>query len=249
MPASVHILGVRIDDVTFVEFLDTVSRLVRRGDVSQIVTVNTEYLLAAYRDPGFAGVLRHSALNVPDGIGVMWAARWLGCPLRERVTGSDGIYRLAELCAQHGFRLYLLGAAPGIAQQAAAILAGRYPGLVVCGTHSGSPSADEEAEICRRIRGVKADVLLVAYGGSVQEEWIARNQARAGVAVAMGVGGAFDFVAGVQKRAPLWMRRAGMEWLHRLIRQPWRWRRMLALPQTAWLVFWQRLRPQGDIHG
>jgi len=249
MPASVHILGVRIDDVTFAEFLDTVSHLIRRGSVSQIVTVNTEYLLAAYHDPGFAGVLSVSALNVPDGIGVLWAARWLGHPLRERVTGSDGIYRLAELCAQQRFRLYLLGAAPGIAQQAAAILSSRYPGLAVCGAHGGSPSADEEAEICRRIREANPDVLLVAYGGSAQEVWIARNQARTGAAVAMGVGGAFDFVAGVQKRAPRWMQRAGLEWLYRLIRQPWRWRRMLALPQTAWLVFWQRLRRQGDMHG
>jgi N-acetylglucosaminyldiphosphoundecaprenol N-acetyl-beta-D-mannosaminyltransferase len=249
MNASVHILGVRIDDVTYAEFLDTVSRLVRQQSMSQIVTVNTEYLLAAYRDPGFADVLRLSALNVPDGIGVVWAARWLGRPLRERVTGSDGIYRLAELCAQHGFRLYLLGAAPGIAQQAAAILSRRYPRLVVCGTFSGSPSASEEAEICRRIHEARADVLLVAYGGSVQEAWIAHNQAQTGAAVAMGVGGAFDFVAGVQKRAPRWMQRAGLEWLYRLIRQPWRWRRMLALPQTAVLVFWQRFRRQGDTHG
>lgn len=249
MPACVHILGVRIDDITFVELLETVACLVRRGGVYQIVTVNTEYLLVAYRDPGFASVLRHSALNVPDSIGVLWAARWLGHPLRERVTGSDGIYRLAELCAQRGFRLYLLGAAPGIAQQAAAILSARYRGLVVCGAYGGSPSAHEEGEICCRIQEAGADVLLVAFGGSAQEKWIARNQARAGVAVAIGVGGAFDFVAGVQRRAPLWMRRAGLEWLYRLICQPWRWRRMLALPQTAWLVFWQRLRLRGDMHG
>ena len=118
----------------------------------------------------------------------------------------------------------------------------------MCGTYAGSPAVCEEDGICRRIREATADVLLVAYGGAPQEKWIARNLARAGAAVAIGVGGAFDFVAGVQTRAPKWMQGSGLEWLYRLIRQPWRWRRMLALPRTAWLVFWERIRLRGEAH-
>lgn len=238
----VDILGVPVHDVSFAEMREAVAHFVESGGVHQISTVNTEYLMAAHRDPEFAEVLRHTSLNVPDSIGVLWAARWLGHPLRERVTGSDGIYHLADLCAQRGFRLFLLGAAPGVAERVAASLTRRYPGLTVCGTCAGSPDVQEEEDIVRRIRAARTDLLLVAYRQSPQEKWIARNQPKTGAPVAMGVGAAFDFVAGVQARAPRCMQRMGLEWLHRLIYQPWRWRRMLALPYAAWLVFWQRLR-------
>jgi N-acetylglucosaminyldiphosphoundecaprenol N-acetyl-beta-D-mannosaminyltransferase len=244
MSSHIDILGVRVDDVTFAELLGAVSRFVEGGGTHRIATINTEYLVAAQRDLDFADSLRHTDLNVPDSYGVLWAARWLGHTLRERVTGSDGIDRIAELCAQRGFRLFLLGAAPGVAQRTAAILVERYPGLTVCGTYAGSPSVQEQDEIARRIREAQTDVLLVAYSQCPQEKWIARNQEKTGAPVAMGVGAAFDFVAGVQKRAPLWMQRLGSEWLYRLFCQPWRWRRMLVLPQAAWLVFWQRLGKQ-----
>jgi N-acetylglucosaminyldiphosphoundecaprenol N-acetyl-beta-D-mannosaminyltransferase len=238
-----EILGVRVDDVSFDEMMETIARFVREGGAHQIVTVNTEYLIAAQCDTEFTEILRRTALNVPDSVGILWAARWLGHPLRERVTGSDGIYRIAELCAQRGYRLYLLGAAPGVADQVAQTLVDRCPALVVCGTHSGSPDLNAQMAISCAIREAGADVLLVAFGQLPQEKWIARNCAHTGAAVAMGVGGAFDFVAGVQTRAPHWMRRIGLEWLYRLVREPRRWRRMLALPQAAWLVFWQRFRP------
>jgi N-acetylglucosaminyldiphosphoundecaprenol N-acetyl-beta-D-mannosaminyltransferase len=242
---------VRVDDVTVAEMLSTVARFVEEGGVHQVSTVNVEYLMTARRDPEFARVLCQSSLNVPDSVGVLWAASWLGHPLHERVTGSDGIYDLARLCAQHGFRLFLLGAAPGVAQRVAEILVARYHGLTVCGALGGSPAPDQENGIVSAIRQAEADVLLVAYPHVPQEKWIARNQARTGASVAMGVGGAFDFVAGVQKRAPRWMQRMGLEWLYRLLCQPWRWRRMLALPQAAWLVFWERFEPQmnRDEHG
>jgi N-acetylglucosaminyldiphosphoundecaprenol N-acetyl-beta-D-mannosaminyltransferase len=242
MATSLDILGVRVDDVTFQEMLSAVTRFVENGGEHRIVTVNIEYLATAQRDPEFAEILRRSDLNVPDSIGILWAARWLGHPLRERVTGSDGLYHVARLCAERGYRLFLLGAAPGVAERAAAILGDRYPRLIVCGTLAGSPAVDQETEIAARIRDARTDVLLVAYPHLLQEKWIARNQARTGAAVAMGVGGAFDFCCGVQKRAPVWMQRSGLEWLHRLIREPWRWRRMMALPQAAWQVFWQRFR-------
>jgi N-acetylglucosaminyldiphosphoundecaprenol N-acetyl-beta-D-mannosaminyltransferase len=240
--SRVEILGVEVDDVTVAEMLESMVGFVQAGGGHQISTVNVEYLMLARRDPEFAQVLRQSALNVPDSTGVLWAARWLGHPLRERVTGSDGIYAIAERCAREGFRLFLLGAGPGVAERVARLLEGRFPRLCVCGALSGSPLPEHECEQAERVRQARADVLLVAYPSAPQEKWIARNLARTGASVAMGVGAAFDFCAGVQARAPRWMQRVGLEWFYRLLRQPWRWRRMLALPQAAWWVFWQRFR-------
>jgi N-acetylglucosaminyldiphosphoundecaprenol N-acetyl-beta-D-mannosaminyltransferase len=240
MRSSLHILGVRIDDVDTQEMLEALTQFVERGGAHQISTVNTEFLMAAQRDTAFAEALRSTALNVPDSVGVLCAARWLGHPLRERVTGSDGIFRVAELCAARGFRLFLLGAAPGVAERTADRLRQAFPALTVCGTDSGSYAESEEEAIAARIRRAQADVLLVAYPSVPQEKWISRNLSKTGAAVGMGVGAAFDFCAGIQVRAPRWMQRLGLEWLYRLLREPTRWRRMLALPQAAWLVFWQR---------
>jgi len=240
MATSFDVLGVRIDDVSFDEMLDALVGYVAEGGPHQISTVNVEFLIAARRDASFFEVLRHTDLNVPDSTGILWAARWLGHPLRERVTGSDGLFRVAERCAQEGFRLYLLGAAPGVAEQVSVALQEAHPRLVVCGAEAGSYAVEDEQDIVRRIRETGAEVVLVAYPSVPQEKWIARNLPHTGAAVGMGVGAAFDFCAGVQVRAPPWMQRLGLEWLYRLFREPRRWRRMLALPLAAWLVFWQR---------
>jgi N-acetylglucosaminyldiphosphoundecaprenol N-acetyl-beta-D-mannosaminyltransferase len=152
---------------------------------------------------------------------------------------------IAECCAREGFRLFLLGAGPGVAERVAGILRRLYPGLCVCGALSGSPLPRYDLELSERVRQAEADVLLVAYPSEPQEKWIARNLERTGVSVAMGVGAAFDFCAGVQARAPSWVQWVGLEWFYRLLREPWRWRRMLALPQAAWLVFWERFRRPG----
>jgi len=238
---SIEILGVRVDDATYADLLECVDTFVAEGEPQQVVTLNPEMIVAAHDDPVFRQDLNRAGLNVADGVGLMLAARLLGHPLRERVTGSDGIHRLAAHCARQGHRLYLLGAAPGVAEVVAEQLALAYPGLVVVGTFAGSPSVEEEAAIVERVRAAAPDLLMVAYGVPAEEKWIARNRDRLGVPVMIGVGGAFDFVAGVARRAPAWMRRFGLEWLYRLIRQPWRWRRQLALPRFVALVIRQRL--------
>jgi len=242
---SIDILGVRVDDVGWEEMLQAVVRFVEQGGAHRIATINIEYIMAARRDPEFADILRHTDLNVPDSVGVLWAARWLGHPLRERVTGSDGLYRVAQVCAQHGLRLFLFGARPGVAGRVAEILQTRFPGLIVCGTHAGAEDAyqidgPENEQIADRIRQAQTNVLLIAYPQIPQEKWLSRYLERSGAQVAIGVGAAFDFCAGVQKRAPSSWQRLGLEWLYRLLQQPWRWRRMLVLPHAAWLIFWQR---------
>jgi N-acetylglucosaminyldiphosphoundecaprenol N-acetyl-beta-D-mannosaminyltransferase len=238
---QLEILGVRVDGVTHAELLGVVDEFVAGRQPHQIVTLNPEMLVAAHTDTGFRAMLRQADLRVADGVGLMLAARLLGRPLPERITGSDGIYRLATHCAERGYRPYFLGAAPGVAEKAAVRLVALNPGLKVAGTFAGSPRLEEEAEIIGRVRATAPDILFVAYGVPAEERWIARNRERLGVPVMMGVGGTFDFVAGVARRAPGWMRRAGLEWLHRLAREPWRWRRQLALPRFAYLVLRQRL--------
>ena len=243
MTTSVSILDVRTDDVTYAETIDFIAATIAARVPRQITTVNTEFIMAAQTDAAFRDVLNSSALNPPDGIGVVWAARWLGHSLRERVAGSDLVPLIARRASEMGWKVYLLGAAEGVAQKTAEILRARYPGFTCAGTYGGSPGIEEEASIVDHIRDSAPDVLLVAYGAPAQDKWIARNLARLNVPVCMGVGGSFDYIAGVMPRAPKWMQRLGLEWLYRLIRQPWRWRRMLALPRFAWKVCATALRP------
>jgi len=229
---SIDVLGVRVDDATYDLVLEQVDAFVARGSPHQIVTLNPEMLVCAHDDVAFRQVLNGGDLNVADGVGVMLAARVLGHRLSQRVTGSDGIYRLAAHCAGRGYRLYLLGGEPGVAEQAAGRLAAAYPGLQIAGTYAGSPRPKDEDDVVARVRAAAPHLLLVAYGVPAEEQWIARNRRRLGVPVMIGVGGAFDFVAGVTRRAPAWMRRAGLEWLHRLLH----WRRQLALLRFVGLV-------------
>jgi N-acetylglucosaminyldiphosphoundecaprenol N-acetyl-beta-D-mannosaminyltransferase len=161
----------------------------------------------------------------------LWAADLLKTPLKERVTGSDGTLRIAQEAAERGWKLFFLGAAPGVADEAADTLREQFPELQVVGTYSGSPAPDEEDEIVEIVNDSGADILLVAYGAPQQDKWIARNLPRLNVRMAMGVGGALDFVAGHVPRAPQWMRENRLEWLYRLYKQPWRIRRMLRLPR------------------
>ncbi|MFC2029534.1 WecB/TagA/CpsF family glycosyltransferase [Chloroflexota bacterium] len=238
---SVEILGVRVDDASYADLLATVDAYVDSGQPHQIITLNPEMLVTAHDNDAVRAILNLGDLNVPDGVGLMLAARLLGHPLQERVTGSDGIYRLSAHCSQRGYRPFYLGAAQGVADIVAERLESANPGLQVAGTHSGSPRPEDEADVIARVRADSPDLLFVAYGVPAEETWIARNRERLGVPVMIGVGGSFDFIAGVAKRAPAWMRRAGLEWLYRLFSQPWRWRRQLALPRFAWLVLRQRL--------
>ncbi len=240
----IEILQVAVDCVDFAQLLAQIEHWINVArqhlpstTVTQgVYTVNPEIVMAARRDPHFAAVLARGALCVPDGVGLLWAARRQGVRLPERVTGSDGIYHICAQAAQSGWRVYLLGAAPGVAATAATRLQARYPGLQVVGTHSGSPDAADWPVIAAQLQATCPDLLFVAFGHPRQEEWIDQHRQALGVAVAVGVGGTFDFVAGVTSRAPQWLQRLGLEWLHRLIMQPWRWRRMVVLPHFVWLI-------------
>jgi N-acetylglucosaminyldiphosphoundecaprenol N-acetyl-beta-D-mannosaminyltransferase len=238
--AQVNILGIRVDNVTNEEALMRIQEFVTDGRLHQVVTVNSEFIMAARDDPDFARILNESHLALPDGQGLLWAARILGTPLKERVTGVDTLVRMVAVAADRGYRIYFLGGAAGVAEAAARELSHHHPKLAVAGAYAGSPAPEEEEELVRIVQQAHPHILFVAYGAPRQEQWIARNLFRLGVPVAMGVGGAFDFISGRAKRAPRWLQRVGLEWLHRLWYEPWRWRRMMVLPRFAWLVFRSR---------
>lgn len=250
------VLNVRVDRVTQQQALAAMSQWIeeRRAGTGrdeevlcrQIVTVNTEFVMEARRNPAFRGVINGAALAVADGIGIVWATRLGKAPVPERITGTDTVVALAKRCAASGYRIFMLGAAPGVAEQAAERLKAVAPGLQVAGTYGGSPAPEEDEAILERLRAAKADVLCVAYGAPAQELWIHRNRARLPVAVAMGVGGAFDFLSGRQRRAPRIMQRLGLEWLYRLYREPWRWKRMLAIPKFMCIVLLKRRTSETD---
>ncbi|MFV9506263.1 MAG: WecB/TagA/CpsF family glycosyltransferase [Oscillochloridaceae bacterium umkhey_bin13] len=233
----VAILGVAIDDVNENEALALAEAMIHHGGPHQICTVNPEFVVEAGRNPAFAATLAGADLCTPDGFGVLLAARYLGTPLRGRVTGVELVRRLAALAAEQGYRIFLLGAGPGVAEAAAAVLRQAHPGLQVVGCFGGSPAPHHEPFLRQLIRAARPDILLVAYGHPRQDLWIARNQPELGVPLALGVGGTFDYLAGRVPRAPAWLRRLGLEWLYRLMRQPQRWQRIFeAVPYFMWLV-------------
>ncbi|MCD6291776.1 MAG: WecB/TagA/CpsF family glycosyltransferase [Anaerolineae bacterium] len=235
-----RVLGVRVDPVTTEEALARLAEFVSEGTPHHVVTVNPEFVMTSRHHPEFRAVLEAADLCLADGVGLLWAGWLLGRPLPERVAGSDLLPQIAARAAREGWRLFFLGAQPGVAQRAADVLRARYPALQVVGTYAGSPAEEEAAGIIRRVRAAQPDMLFVAYGAPAQDLWIARHRDELAIPVMMGVGGAFDFIAGVAKRAPVWVRRMGLEWLHRLIHQPLRWRRMLALPHFAARVMAER---------
>jgi N-acetylglucosaminyldiphosphoundecaprenol N-acetyl-beta-D-mannosaminyltransferase len=243
-PAAVEILGIPIHDVTMEETLEAMKQMALSTTPHHMMTVNPEFVMIARQNEAFRNVLLRATLRVADGMGIIWGARILGTPIRERITGSDSIPRFASVAAAHGIRIFLLGAAPGVAEAAAAVLVERNPELIIAGTYSGSPRREEEDEICARIEAAHAHVLLVAYGPPKQDLWIARTQERLQIPLAIGVGGTFDFIAGRRKRAPGWVQHLGFEWLYRLVLEPTRWRRMLTLPQFAAAIFYERLFSQ-----
>jgi N-acetylglucosaminyldiphosphoundecaprenol N-acetyl-beta-D-mannosaminyltransferase len=229
-------LDVPVDDLTPEDAVARMVAFVREGRPRQVVTVNPEFVILAREDAAFREVLQAADLALADGVGLTLMARLRRRPLRGRVTGVDTLRRFAGAAAREGFRLYLLGAAEGVAERAASALRREYPGLAIAGTYAGSPAPEEEPAIIERIRAARPEALFVAYGAPQQDFWIRRNLERLGVPLAMGVGGSLDYIAGVVPRAPAWMRGLGLEWLYRLRREPRRWRRMLRLPRFVWAM-------------
>ncbi len=237
MKTRITLLGIPIDAVTRQQALSVIKAMLGGSKQHQVNTPNNEMLVEARRHPRFTDVLRAGSLNLPDSTGLLLAARLTGQHLPERVTGADMTQALCGVLDER-CPVFLLGAAPGVAEKAGEVLKTLHPQLMVAGTHSGSPRAQDAGEIIAAINRAKPKLLLVAFGAPAQELWIADHLAEMpSVMVAMGVGGTFDFLAGAKKRAPVWMRKTGLEWLWRFAQEPSRWRRMWkAVVVFPWLV-------------
>ena len=226
----VSVLGVGIDSVTMQQAVAIVDGFVRARTAALVATANAEMVMLAQQDQELFSILNNAELTLADGAGVVWAARRLGSGVPERVAGYDLTQQLLQNAAKTGYKIFWLGAAPGVAEAAAAKAAEKYPGLATVGVHDGFFDCDDGA-IRRLIRDSQADILLCALGVPKQEKWLNQYRHELQVPVMIGVGGTFDVMAGKAKRAPVWMQRAGLEWSYRLLRQPSRFVRMLALPR------------------
>ncbi len=233
----VEILGLPIARLAFEEAVALVEQLIDLGRPSYFITANLHYARLCRRNRELAEVNRRAAFLVADGMPLVWWSRWRGTPLPERVTGADLVWALSELAARRRYRLFLLGGRPGVADRAADVLCGRFPGLSICGTAAPQLdclSRDEERGLLETIAESGAQLLFAALGQPKGELWLARNHGRWGNAVAVQIGASLDFIAGTLRRAPPVWQRSGLEWAHRLMTEP---RRLLPrYAADAWFL-------------
>jgi N-acetylglucosaminyldiphosphoundecaprenol N-acetyl-beta-D-mannosaminyltransferase len=222
---TVAVLGIPFHNVTMDETVAQIEEQIREGGFHQIATANVDFLKNAIRDERMHSILCSCDMVVPDGMPVVWMSRLIGTPLKERVTGIDLVERLADVSARRGYGIFLLGASESRSQRAARVLKQRFPELRIVGRYSPPPAPldkmDNE-EILRRIEEARPEILLVAFGNPKQEEWLAMHRDRLNVPVCIGVGGTLDSLSGTVPRAPQWMQRRGLEWLHRTLQEPQR---------------------------
>lgn len=218
-----YLLGMGVHRITRTAVESRLDDWSRMGETHQVLTVNLDFLSIGSRDERFRQLVNSAALVVPDGVPVLWAARYLGRPLAERITGLDLIEMAVRHSIEHGSSLFFLGAAPGVAERAAARLAQRFGGFRLAGAYAPPFGAlddpAEDAHIRSLIADSKPDFLFVAFGCPRQDFWI-RDHADLGVPVAVGIGGSFDLLSGDIRRAPRWAQRAGLEWAFRLFHEP-----------------------------
>ena len=225
MSESVPIWGLPLAPLDRSAAADAVMGLVAAGRPSFFITANLHYAMLTGEVPGLREVNGRAALVLADGAPLVWASRWRGTPLPERVAGSDLIFDLCERAARDGAGLFLLGGAPGVADAAARRLEGLYPGLRIVGT--ACPAAEELAgeglgQLLATIRGARPDILLVALGQPKGELWLLRNLEALAVPVSAQIGATLDFIAGRVRRAPRIVQRIGMEWAFRMLQEPGR---------------------------
>ncbi|MDY6900048.1 MAG: WecB/TagA/CpsF family glycosyltransferase [Cyanobacteriota bacterium] len=244
----VNICGVKIDNYSFEDVVERITDHAMTGVLpSYVVTPNAQHVLSLQRDADFRNIYEKAFLAVPDGVSLLWSAKFLQTPLNGRVNGTDLFEELSAVAERKGLKVFLLGGRPGAAEAAKKTLQARHPNLQIVGTHCppyGFESQPEElASINSRIKAAAPDILFVGLGAPKQEKWIYQNYEELGVPVSLGIGVSFELVADMVQRAPLWMQKWGLEWLFRLIVEPKRlWKRyVMGNPQFMWLVIKQRL--------
>lgn len=240
MPKKVTILGVPVDAITMGEAVARIDGFIEKRTPVLVATANAEMLMRATHDGALRRILQGAAMVTPDGAGTVWAAHHLGHAMPERVAGYDMVQELMREAPAKHRRIFFFGSAPGVADKAKKKAEQLYPGVEIVGTRNGFFTAADEPAIIEEIKAAHPDILLAALGVPKQEKWLAKHLGELGVPVAIGVGGTFDVMAGVMKRAPRWMQRAKLEWLFRGMMQPKRAGRLLALPRFVLKVHAQK---------
>jgi bacterial polymer biosynthesis proteins, WecB/TagA/CpsF family len=230
------ILGCQVDLGTLEEGIIRIKDLIQRGRPAQVITLNAEIVYQAQDHKELKAIINQADIVTPDGIGIVWGGRQLGYAFKERVTGIDLLCRLCREAPVQGWKIYLLGSAPGVAEEAGQRLVKDFPGLNICGSHHGYFKDEDIPGIVDEIRQCAPHILFVSLGAPKQEEWIKKYKDQLGVPVSVGVGGSLDVIAGHKKRAPRFMIQLNLEWLYRLISEPSRIKRQLALPRFAVLI-------------
>lgn len=234
----VNILGITVDTYSMRETVEEIQKAVEERIKIRVVTANPEMIYAAGQDQQLRRLINSADIVTADGVGVVWASQQLGTPIQERVTGIDLIQAIFPIADLQEWRIYFLGGKPGVAQGAGAKVSQKYSGIVWEESH-GYFSREEEVKVLEKIRRFDPDILLVGLGAPRQEYWIAEHPELA--AVSIGVGGSFDALAGNVVRAPKRIQELRIEWLYRLWKEPWRWKRQSVLPRFVIKVVWHRL--------
>ena len=242
MRNTVNILGVHVDKITAAEAVDRAEALLHADGLSAIYTPNPEIVMAGYNNPAFLEILNRADLCTADGIGVVYASRMLKDPVPERVAGFDLSSKLIEAVSDGSRSLYFFGGKPGVAELAIRNLTEKYPALSVCGFSDGYFDEAKEQQIIEDIKAKKPDILFVCLGAPKQEKWIAEHKDELGAKLLLGVGGSLDVWAGTVERAPEKYQKAGLEWFYRLLKQPSRFFRMMALPKFGLTVLFKGKR-------
>ncbi|GGF87444.1 N-acetylmannosaminyltransferase [Paenibacillus albidus] len=228
---TIPIFGIRVSKIDMAATVDYLTEAVVTREPHQVITANPIMVMAALNDPAYMNIMKSAELVVPDGTGVVWAAKYCNEPVVERVAGFDLLHELLRQGERYQWRIYLLGSTPEVIQETAKRLQLQYPGVTIAGYRDGffGPEADEE--VIREIVSKQPDLLFVARGADSQEPWIGKYKTRLGIPVMMGVGGSFDIISGKSRRAPKAFQKLRLEWMYRLLKEPTRYKRMLALPK------------------
>lgn len=240
-PQRIEILGVPTDCVDMTRALARVEMMIEGSRAEAVIAVNPEKVINARSDPFLLNHLRGAGLLIPDGIGIVFAARLLRLGSMRRVPGSELMPAICERAAQRGHRIFLFGGSAEVNRRAGEVLRARYPALRIVGQQHGYLQEEEMPALIDRINRSDADILFVALGSPKQELWMARYLPQLSVKVCQGVGGTLDVLAGRVKRAPVVFRKMHLEWFYRLVSQPTRLVRQTALPKFAWMILREKL--------
>ena len=236
----INIMGVEFDSLTISEAVERAETLIAERSAAYVVTPNPEIVMTCWDNPDAMEAVQNADLVLPDGVGVVYGAKILGTPLKGKLPGIDFATELMRRLAKRGGRVYLLGAKPGIAELAGERMQEQFPGLIVCGTHDGY--FQEDAPVIEEINALQPDLLLVCLGAPKQELWMHRNRPLLKVGLMAGLGGSLDVFAGTVKRAPVFFQKLGMEWFYRLLKEPWRFKRMMKLPKFLFACIGKKFR-------